>query len=287
MDDREIIDCLSSVCRFSYIMEGDSCTSISFFDEKDIFGGTIRHHPLKRKILDFTSTLSHLKYLNLRKCKVGYIPHMSTNSLEWLDLSSNDLPTAPTWILSQLNLAYLSLGANMISEVSDLSGLKFLRTVKLHKNRLTHIPGMCNDIVSLNLFLNPLNEISSCISHLHNLEVFVYGMTKAKQLPSFSDLQKLRFLIMPSCEIEELPEEICSLSQLNTLVLAKNKIKHLPDQIGKLSNLKSLSLYYNNIRDLPGSFFDLKLNRLNLQKNKLSNKENLISNFSKIDFFKV
>lgn len=287
MTDSEIIAWLASVCSFQYQMQDDRCVFLSFFDDKDCLGGTIRRHPMRREIVGMVARLRHLKHLNLRKCKVGDITHMATRSLEWLDLASNDLSVVPDWIVSQPNMGFLSLGSNGLSEVPDLSALTMLRTLKLHKNRIRRLPQVPNGLTSLNLYLNPLDGIPDCVQGLTGLEAFVYGMADAKRLPQFDHLTKMRWLFLPSSQIDVVPESVCSLPRLESLVLAKNNIKTVPPQIGQLKNLKWLSFYCNEIVELPDSLFGLKLERLNVCNNPLSDRQRVISAFSGIDYLKV
>lgn len=287
MTDKEIIAWLSSVCKFQHTMSGEVCKFISFYDDNDTFGGTIRRHPMKREIIEMVARMPNLTFLNLRKCKVGPIPELASRSLEWLDLSSNDLPVVPDWVTLQPRLGFLSVGANNLAEVPDLSGLTMLRTLKLHKNRLTVMPEIPKDVASLILFLNPLDGIPDVVQSLWNLETFSFGMTNAKKMPSFERLRRLKLFILTHTEIEEVPEEICSLPELTGLVLAKNRISRVPERIGDLTKLKNLSLYYNRITELPDSLFDLNLERFNVSKNQLTDRERVISTFSNIEFLKA
>ncbi|MFX9042816.1 hypothetical protein ABTN45_20660, partial [Acinetobacter baumannii] len=66
-----------------------------------------------------------------------------------------------------------------------------------------------------------------------------------------------------------------------------NNIKTVPPQIGQLKNLKWLSFYCNEIVELPDSLFGLKLERLNVCNNPLSDRQRVISAFSGIDYLKV
>lgn len=287
MTDSEIISRMASMCTFYHHMNGDDCVFLSFFDEKDCLGGTIRRHPMRREIFDLVAQLPNLKHLNLRKCKIGAMPKMATRSLEWLDLASNDLPEVPDWVALQPKLGFLSLGSNNLSEVPDLSALTMLRTLKLHKNRIHKMPQIPKDIASLNLYFNPLDGIPDVIQTLWNLEIFVFGMANAKKLPSFEKLPRLKWLILSSSQIEEVPEDICTLSRLESLILAKNCIKSVPEKIGELKNLKWLSFYCNEIVNLPESLFTLKLQQFNIYNNPLSNKEHIINAFSNIEYLKV
>lgn len=90
-DDIFIIEKLKNICKFSFHLESQVCTEISFHDEKTFFGGTIRHHPQKKHILDLISNLENLKKLNLKKCKTKQLPKFKTKNLESLDISCNNL----------------------------------------------------------------------------------------------------------------------------------------------------------------------------------------------------
>ncbi len=55
-------------------------------------------------------------------------------------------------------------------------------------------------------------------------------------------------------EIEELPDSICKLSGLQELFLLRNRIKKLPHGISALSKLKTLDISFNPISGLPADF---------------------------------
>ena len=266
-------------------MEDGHCVSISFHDENEVFGGTIRKHPSKREIVDAVAGMQNLKQLNLRKCKIGSIPNMASTKLEYVDLSCNDLDVVPDWIIKQRNLKFLSIGANKIEVVPDLSELP-LETLKLHKNRIVEMPKVSNAIKSLNLYLNPMSCIPKGVLNLTLLEVFSFGVTKTMDLPSLSSLPNLRWLTLTVNEITHLPDDICSLKKLEGLQLAKNKLVCMPSKIGEM-NLSNLTLYSNQISELPESFFKLPLKKLNLARNPLKNKAAVLKVFGNIDFMRI
>ena len=281
MTDQEIINRLRSVCHFKYVMEEDRCTEISFHD-CDVFGGTIRKHPLRYDIAAEAAKLPNLKKFDIRKCKVGYLPDMASNLLEYLDVSCNDLLAVPSWIANQKSLKYLNLGANKIFEVPDLSGLP-LETLKLHKNSISKMPktGM---LKSLNLYLNRMKKIPAEVFDLSSLEVFTFGVSEASELPSLASLPNLRWLTLSVTSIAALPDDICSLRRLEGLQLAKNEIASLPENIGEMTSLKALTLYSNRLTELPDSFFSLRLKKLNLARNPLSRTDRVRSTFAGCDF---
>lgn len=286
MNDKEIIRRIESVCKCVYTMEEDFCVGLSFYDDDAVFGSTIRRHPMKSEIIKLVARLPNLRSLDLRKCKTGNLPNIASRKLEHLDLGSNDIDVVPHWVIEQKSLRYLNLGANSIRDVPDLSDLP-LETLKLHKNCIGRMPPVGKDIKSLNLFLNPMQDIPAEVIDLHKIEVFTFGVNNTKTVPDLASLAALRWLTITVTQIESLPDDICSLKHLEGLQLAKNRLKRLPERIGDLVNLNTLTIYGNEIEKIPESFLDLKLNRLNVDKNPLSDCEPMKSKFSNIEFFRI
>jgi Leucine-rich repeat (LRR) protein len=282
--DEDVIRYLKDICQFTHVLDDGCCTEISFHNDEELFGGTIRKHPAKREIVETVAKFQHLKRLILRKCKIGQMPSLASRCLEHLDLSCNDLEVVPDWVTQQSSLKYLSLGANNLQEIPDLSHLP-LETLKLHKNSISRLPALGNCIKSLNLFLNKFPGIPEDILRLP-LEVFTFGLSEGSQMPNLAALPNLRWLTVSVTQIERLPDGICSLQKLEGLQLAKNKLKELPKNIGDM-NLRFLTVYSNDLRRLPESFFDLKLKKLNTMLNPLENKNRILEVFGDIDYLRV
>ncbi len=125
------------------------------------------------------------------------------------------------------------------------------------------------------------------------LEKVLIGL---EQLNSFSKLrsfEKINYLNLDSCKLNEVPEEVFKFSNLSALsldnnylttlpdsiinlhglkklYLSNNKIKILPSNIGGLTSLESIYLSYNQIESLPSSLGNLKnLRSLYLNNNNL------------------
>ena len=286
MNDEKAIHKLRRMCEFSCELEDGFCTDISFHTEDDAFGGTIRRHPHKDEIVGVVSNFPRLRRLNFRRCKIGYVPNLRSQEVEYLDMSCNDITTVPEKVLEDQPLRFLNLGANNLAELPDLSHLP-LETLKLHKNvELKSLPLIPKGIKSMNLFLLcKMTRIPEVVFDLP-LEVFSFGVTKLDHLPSLSRLSQLRWLTLTVNQFDKLPDDICSLSKLEGLWLAKNKLKSLPDRMGDM-NLKTLTVYGNNIEKLPDSFFQLKLQKLNVARNPLSNMQRVIDSFSHIEFLRT
>lgn len=277
--DRLLIEKLEELCKFDHTMEDGVCTRLSFYDENELLGGTIRRHPAKQHIMSIVKQFRHLKHLNLRKCNVGDFD--MSGSFEHLDLSCNQLERFPAWA-NVPTLRYLDVGANRISAVPDFVGELSLEVLKLHKNRIPSIPRLQPTVRTLNLYLNGMEEVPE-IDYLP-LETFAFGVTSIKRLPSLP--RTLRWLTLVANEIEELPDDFSSLDRLEGVRLAKNRLKHLPEDVGRM-NLRQITLYSNDLTYLPESFFSLRLDKLNLSRNPLRCRERVLSVFSGISFLEV
>jgi Leucine-rich repeat (LRR) protein len=259
--------------------------NLSFCDPQNIFENTIRHNPDKHIIVSNYAKLDNLKSVNLRKCRLDYLPKFESKNIEFLDLSCNNFTRIPDWVFELKNLRYLSVGSNLLSELQDTDHMS-LEVLKIHKNKISKLK-TCSSVKFLNLYLNQFDEIPD-ISHLKNLEFLSFGMTNLKALPdwilTFSNLKWLSLVVN---KIEYLPKNFHLLHNLKGMRIAKNSLFDLPDSIGLMTNLEELSLYSNNLSSLPNSFYELNLKKLNLSKNPLKNKNELFESFKNIDFFSI
>ena len=270
--DEAIIEELKRLCDFSYEIKDGSCTKISFYNPGN-YGGSIRRNKRKHFIVERIAQFKHLKHLDLSKCKLGCMPTIRSSNLEHLNISGNDLDCFPDWI-SDLPIKHLNIGSNRIRHIPDLTQLP-LEVLKLHKNlELQRMPSIGNQIKILNMFFLPnIQQIPEQVLHIKSLEVFTYGCTTAKVMPCLLTMPNLRWLTLAVNQYQKIDNGICCLQKLEGLILAKNLIVAIPDSINDLINLRSLSLYSNHITSLPQSLFRLNLNRLNLARNLLSDKD--------------
>ena len=266
-------------------MEWLNNNSLSFYDTESIFENTIRHNSDKHNIVSYYADMKNLTHVNLRKCRLNFLPEFKSKCIEFLDLSCNNLTSIPDWVFKLENLKYLNVGSNLLTHLPDTCHMS-LETLKVHKNKLSKLK-TCKTLRFLNLYLNNFEYIPD-VSYCEKLEFLSYGMTNISKLPCWiTSFVHLKWLSLVVNKIETLPNNFHLLSRLKGVRLAKNNLSSLPDEIGALSDLEELTLYANNLNTLPESFFDLKLKKLNLSKNKIEIKDKLKEKFAGIEFFSI
>ncbi len=89
-------------------------------------------------------------------------------------------------------------------------------------------------------------------------------------------------------ELEEVPEQVFSLTQLQTLVLTGNQLQTISPDIGRLTQLRTLDLSGNQLADLPDELKHLeKLIRLELASNQLSALPNIFAKMTNLQVLDV
>lgn len=253
-------------------MEDGKCTSISVYDENMLFENSIRHNVNKSFIITKISKLKNLRYLNLRKSRLGFLPKFNCPNLEFLDISCNGIKDFPFWILDLHKLRYLNIGSNDISYIPNIEHLP-LDVLKVHKNKISKFEGkIYPKIKFLNLYLNQMQEIPIFVFDLSSLEFLSFGGTKMSLLTNeFGGLKNLKWLCLVANNIKNIPDSFYLLNKLEGVKFAKNIIEEIPDFFGEMCSLKEISFYCNKIRTIPDSFFKMKLSKLNLRKNAIEN----------------
>ncbi|CAN0920185.1 Receptor-like protein EIX2 [Linum grandiflorum] len=238
---------------------------------------------LRATNLDWLSSLSSLKYLNLGSvrimntshdggdwlravnmlpsllelhlhyCQLQFLPqslpYINFTSLSVLDLSDNSFNSPiPPWLFKLTSLKELYLRWNFLNGPfpTELSLLKSLQVLDLSNNLEFggQLPGIFGSLRNLKMLDLSANNLNGGI---HD---FLQGFAE----------NSLMFLDLSSNSLEgEIPESLGVLHNLQTLDLSSNGFRgSIPNFIGKMSFLKNLDLSYNNMDgSIPESFGQL------------------------------
>lgn len=278
----KILEKIGVLCKYKAEMYGNLCVGLSFNDPSWPFESSLRNNPKKHEVVKLALQIKSLRSLNLRKARLGFLPNVHLESLVDLDLSCNSLDFLPEFCFGD-NLRKLNLGSNFLTNLNFLP--EKLEVLKIHKNKIEKLPDLPKTLKVLNLYLNPHKDIQRL--NLPALEYFSFGGIGYRELPELP--KNLKWLCCVGNEIKFLPEYICNFKELQGMRLAKNKLEYLPENIGQLHKLKEITVYKNNLADLPKSFFDLRLDKLNLAENRLKQtlKKKICSHFQECSFLRL
>ena len=128
--------------------------------------------------------------------------------------------------------------------------------------RLTSLPNNIRNLENLKSLIlnnNSLNELPESIGELGNLQVLSLNYNRLTRLPeSIGELGNLRELNLVDNQLTELPESIGKLGNLWKLNLNHNQLTELPESLMELKNMQYLFLRQNNLEDIPPWLEDLK-----------------------------
>ncbi|KAK6288902.1 hypothetical protein POUND7_000443 [Theobroma cacao] len=217
--------------------------------------------------LQVTNKLPSLVELHLSGCiDLNNDPspvNVNYTSLAVLDLSSNMLPSIPTWIFSLPSLVSIDLSGNSIGSVipngfQNMSSLKFLDLSYSFSS--PSIPSCLSNLNRLQfLGLSGIRLQGNIWSAIGNLSTITHLDLSNNMLegivPEFLEsLCNLREIDLSMNKIDHDVSEIiqslsrCNLDRLESLDLAFNKLfGHLTNQLGQFKNLAYLSLQENSI----------------------------------------
>jgi hypothetical protein len=148
-----------------------------------------------------------------------------------------------------VNLQYLGLWDNNISDISVLAGLTNLEQLELGENSVSDISplvGLTN-LQWLNLWENSISDIS-VLAGLINLEGLSLGVNNISDISALADSTNLEILYLYDNNISDI-SPLASLANLEWLDLSYNTISDISPRAGLL-NLEGFSLGDNNISDI-------------------------------------
>ncbi|XP_027364357.1 receptor-like protein EIX2 [Abrus precatorius] len=238
-----------------------------------------------------STNLSRLQVLNLNDNGLK-APDLDTfrnmSSIEYLDLSYNNLSSVPFWLGNCTQLADLYLGSNTLhSSFPDaLQNLTSLTLLDISQNSIDFVPswlGSLKGVLYLNLSLNHINHVEgSLISilgnmcHLLSLDLSrnnIQGDVLVGHLQSRCMRYDLKGLDLSDNKLNGvLPTWLSELENLEVLALQSNLFYGpIPPYFGKFSNLMYLNLADNRLNgSIPDSLGQLKnLSALDISRNQL------------------
>jgi len=158
---------------------------------------------------------------------------------------------------------------------ASIQKLQYLEDLNLSATNISSIPCAIMNLKNLRVlracFCKRLTWVSDSIGRLQNLEVLDLLMScNIDELPeAIGSLSKLRQLCL-SFNMS-LPRSIWRLNNLAILILTHQSMTRLPDEIGDLTNLRFLCLVKNNFQSLPPTMGRLKnLQKLQIHDTKLT-----------------
>lgn len=164
-----------------------------------------------------------------------------STSLTRLDLSRKDLSNDDIKQLSKMiNLTYLNLNGNQITNIDVLSNLENLTELLLCNNQISDISILSNltNLTKLNISINNITDINA-LSSLTNLTDLDIWNNEISDISPLSNLKSLTTLSINKNEIEDI-SCLSSLKNLKYLHLGDNDITNI-DAIAELTNLKALT----------------------------------------------
>ncbi len=187
--------------------------------------------------------------------------------------------------LKSSKIRFLNLEYNNLKTIPDWALQPNLQYLNMRGNPLERIDKRWAKLTNLfNLILpdTPIESIEEGVcSALSQLRWLVLDSRQLKQLPTdFGALSNLEAFNLDDAPIEFLPPSFSNLSQLRWLVIEEAMIQALPNDFGRLTSLKSIIFYSIPITNLPQSFGNL--NRLEYLQLGLSDLKALPENFGEL-----
>lgn len=185
---------------------------------------------------------------------------------------------------------YLDLKKNEFSSLPSLDSLILLilsdKKLKLDSIRVTI--RVLARLRVLQLESNQLKQFPLEICKLLNLEELSLIGNTISELPSITDLDKLKVLDLSDNKLVDVPTGISQLTSLQVLNLSRNQFTSLTTGIGNLSKLVTLRLDHNNLKTVPSGMGELhSLKKLNLNNNELIDFPEEICTLPKLEVLEI
>jgi Leucine-rich repeat (LRR) protein len=320
--DRDVIE---------YIQKKNSCT-IHFFDDDfghldtiSLFnsnGRQCKFHITNKRVTGFIDKLEDLPPIFSRLRFLTHYENEQENSpnlpkillqMHWiqsLNLSHKKLTHVPEELLSFPRLSDLDLSSNRISDFSNLSQIKSLKSLNLSNNYSNFFSEeifQLRKLESLDLMTNRLYHVPSKIRQLHNLKRLALSFNKLVDLPQdlqhlpltdfflsdnlfqecpswIGNMPSLKLLHIGNCSLSNLPLSFKHLRNLEDLALHNTNLTSFPEEILNFRRLSTFTLFDNFIQSLPKNFGKLiQLRELGLSNCGLSELPPSMRNLSQLE----
>jgi len=207
------------------------------------------------------------------KIKEGKIPEEKLAGIDVLECKRRNVESLKGAELL-INLEWIFLQENRISNLSPLSKLKKLERIYLQDNRVSDVSPLAGlmNLELLNIRDNNVRDVSP-LSGLPELAALDLWGNAVSDLSPLAKLAKLRQLDLWKNNVTDI-SPLAGLTSLETLSLGENAIRDL-SMLQRLGNLKILSIRKNKIADLSPLSHLSNLNSIYLG-------ENCISDFSPV-----
>jgi internalin A len=183
-------------------------------------------------------------------------------------------------LVNLINLEYLNLTQNrIIQNIQPLAGLVNLKFLNLDSNDITDFSPLQNlkNLTYLNVMFNPFSDFSILTELTKLEELWLSNLHKPiANISSLENLINLRNLWLSACQITDITP-LANLKDLKSLFLKHNSINDISALSG-LTNLERLYLSDNQIVDIYALEYLINLHLLKLSDNQITNILPLVNN---------
>ena len=189
-------------------------------------------------------------------------------NLDWLDLWHNTISDISP-LASLTNLHWLNLWSSNISDISPLASLTNLESLHLGGNNISDISPVARltNLESLHLWENTISDISA-VASLTNLHRLALWGNTISDISAVASLTNLTTLDLSGNTISDI-SAVASLTNLTVLYLGGNSISDI-SPVASLTNLTTLGLSVNTISDISAVASLTNLDWLDLVGNTIS-----------------
>lgn len=234
------------------------------------------------KFIDLPSNvclMRQLEYLDISFNLISELPAEigQLTKLRELNIAGNKVETLPSRFRELKRLETFDCRRNVITDVSALCELPFLREVKADNNAICSInfAFISKNPIKLELthnrirqfILNKRDCLATQMAHVCYLDV---SHSELSEIPEpILDVLKHSLIVLrlDYNQFQTLPEKLCSFRKLQVLSCSDNQLEYLPAGIGELQSLKYFDVHNNKLTQVPSGIWKCPLKRINMTSN--------------------